>query len=108
MAEFDTRDTATRVKIVWGLHILTAVAGVTAVIGVVLAYIWRDSDPAHPLNTHFAKAIRVFWITAALMLAGLVLSLVGIGFLLMAAAGLYMLVMAVIGLVRAFDGKAWP
>ena len=73
----------------------------------VLAYVWRDSDPADPLNSHFNKQIRVFWITAAVMLAGIVLSVIGIGFLLMAGAGLYMVVMAVIGLVRAFDGKQW-
>ncbi len=82
-----TRDTSTRVKIVWGLYILTVLAGVTAIIGVVLAYVWRDSDPADPLNSHFAKAIRVFWITAAIMVAGIVLSVIGIGFLLMAARG---------------------
>jgi uncharacterized membrane protein len=103
----DTSDTGTRAKIVWGLYILSVLNGITAIIGVVLAYAWRDTAPGDPLNSHFGKAIRVFWISLAIMAVGFMLTLIGIGVLIMAAAGIYMVVMAVIGLLRAFDGKSW-
>lgn len=82
-------------------------AGLTGLIGVVLAYYWRGDDPANPLATHFGKQIRVFWIAAAGTVIALLLSVVGIGFLIFPIVAVYFAVMSVIGLVRAFDNKPW-
>ncbi|QDY68386.1 DUF4870 family protein [Qingshengfaniella alkalisoli] len=103
-----TDDTATRVKIVWGLYILSVVVGITSIVGVVLAYIWRGDDPTNPLSTHYRKQIRTFWIALGLAILGLILVIVGVGILILLAVGVYFAVMSIIGLMKALDGKPWP
>ena len=100
--------TNVRVKIVWGIYILAVVTGgPLSILGVILAYVWRDAA-SDPLSTHFRKQIRVFWITMIITAVGFVLVAVLVGFLILGAAALYMLVMSVIGIVRALDGRPWP
>ncbi len=109
MAEGALERTDVKVKIVWGLYILSlATGGLLSLVGVILAYVWRGSPADGPLATHFSKQIKVFWITLVLTVIGAVLTLVLIGYLVLLAAGIYMLVMSIIGIVRAFDGKPWP
>ena len=101
--------TDVRVKIVWGLYILAVVTGgPIALLGVILAYIWRRAAGADPLATHFGKQIRVFWITVIGTAIGLLLVAVLVGFLIIGLAALYMFVMSVVGILRALDGKPWP
>jgi uncharacterized membrane protein len=78
----------------YGLFIVAFMNGLTAIVGVVLAYIKRDEVRGTIWESHFTNLIRVFWI-------GLVLS-----FLLVAA-----LVCGVFGVVHTaqfdhFDGAA--
>ena len=101
-------ETDNRVKIVWALYLVSVFVGVTAIVGVVLAYLWRGDAAGNPLGSHFSRQIRVFWIALLISLVGLVLTIVGIGFLILLGAAVYFIVMSVIGMVKAFDGKPWP
>lgn len=96
------------VKTIWILYLVSVVVGLTAIVGVVLAYIWRKNEADHPMATHYARQIRTFWIAFGLALIGLVLTLVGVGVLIMIGAGVYFVVMSVLGLVKALDEKPWP
>lgn len=86
---------------VHGLYAASFLFGVTAVIGVVLAYMKRAEAAGTIYHSHLTYAIRTFWIGLALSVAGFLLSFVGLGFLL----GFFALVWFVIRLVRAF--LAW-
>lgn len=97
----------TRIKIVWGLYLITALFQFPAVVGVILAYIWRDRLSPDPMQSHFAGAIRVFWWFAAMYVVGLVLAIVFIGFAILFVASVYLGIMGAIGLIRVFDNKPW-
>ena len=47
--------------VVYVLYLVTLISGVTAIIGVVMAYMYRDEAPEW-LRTHYEMQIRTFWI----------------------------------------------
>ncbi|WP_316014184.1 hypothetical protein [Roseobacter sp. HKCCA0434] len=108
MTDIKLDETPNRVKIVWGLYLLSFALGVTSIIGVILAYMWRGDASGSAMASHFRRQIRVFWIAFAVSVLGFVLTIVGIGFLILLGAAIYFGVMSVIGLIKAFDGKPWP
>lgn len=60
------------------LFVAIGLAGVTAVMAVVLAYVLRDTvSPA--FADHFRFQIRIFWVTLALNVVALLLATVGLG-----------------------------
>ena len=97
----------TRVKIVWGLYLASALFQFPAIIGVILAYLWRDRLSADPMQSHFDGAIRVFWWFALMYVIGLILAVIFIGFAILFVATVYLGIMGAIGLVRIFDNKTW-
>jgi len=97
----------TRIKIVWGLYLITALFQFPAIVGVILAYVWRDKGSSDPMQSHFEGAIRVFWWFAAMYVVGLILAVVFIGFAILFVASVYLGIMGAIGLVRIFDNKPW-
>ena len=83
-------------KIVYVLYLIGLLTGVTIIIGVVMAYIYKDDSPEW-LRTHYEAQIRVFWIGILYcIIAGLLIFLL-IGFLLY-------LVIAVWWIVRCIKG----
>lgn len=55
------------------------ITGVSALIGVVLAYIWEDSNRGGWSESHFTYLKNTFWIGLVLGVAGVLLTLVLIG-----------------------------
>jgi len=105
----------------YALYLLAFATGITAIIGVVIAYAQRPTaGPA--MQSHYTFLIRTFWITLALMVAGgvlfgvgAILSIILIGFpimgvawLVMGGAGILYGVRAVVGLVFLSRGEAYP
>lgn len=97
----------TRIKIVWALYLVTALFQFPAVVGVILAYVWRDKNSADPLQSHFSGAIRVFWWFAAMYVVGMLLAIIYIGIAIIFLAGIYLGIMGFIGLIRIFNNKPW-
>lgn len=95
------------VKIIWVLYLVSIFTGLTSIVGVILAYVWRGDDADHPMASHYAKQIKVFWYSVIGFVVGALLTIVIIGWFIMIAAGLYFAVMSVIGLVKALDDKPW-
>ena len=95
------------VKIIWILFLVNFVIPFTAIIGVVLAYVWRGEDSAHPMASHFAKQIQVFWYSLIGVVVGTVLMIVLIGWFVLIAVAIYFAVMSILGLVKALDDKPW-
>lgn len=54
--------------IVYALYILSALLGVTGIIGVMIAYECRRDAAGTLYASHFTNAIRIFWVSLALML----------------------------------------
>ncbi len=51
----------------YGLFLFACVNGITAIVGVVIAYIKRDEARGTVYESHFANMITTFWVSLALM-----------------------------------------
>ena len=66
--------TFSRPMIVGLLYLLNIVFGFSVIVGVVLAYVWRnDGDSQSWENTHFTYLIRTFWIGFVLFVGSTVM-----------------------------------
>jgi uncharacterized membrane protein len=58
-----------KAKVVWILYVAAILLGVTSVVGVVFAYIWRaDTPDGNLFRKHFDGQIHLFWICLALII----------------------------------------
>ena len=90
-----------RPTIVGLLYLASCITGITAIIGVVLAYVWKG-EPLQPWEeTHYTYLIRTFWIGVAGTVLGVLTLLIGVGFLILLAIGVWALVRTVMSLVSA-------
>lgn len=97
------RTSETTAKIVYVLYLLSFLFGITALVGVVMAYVYVGDAPEW-LKTHYRVQIRTFWLGVLLALAGLLLSVVVVGFVLMAFTVVWVIVRCVKG-VRFLDRR---
>ena len=88
----------TTAKIIYVLYLLSFFAGVTSLVGVVMAYVYQGDAP-EPLRTHYRFQIRTFWIGVLYaLLSSLALTLFGIGILGFAFLAVWLIVRCVKGL----------
>ena len=94
----------TNVQVIYVLYLASFVIGITAIIGIVIAYINRGKAGGW-IETHYTWAIRTFWIALLGGLVSLLLLVVGIGFLLAIAVAIWVIVRCVIGLQAVSRGE---
>ena len=82
--------------------------GVAAIVGLALAYVWRG-DAHEPWEaTHYTYLIRTFWIGLAAGAVGVVTMILGVGFLVLLALTVWVIVRAVMSLVKAQKRAPMP
>jgi uncharacterized membrane protein len=100
----DPSDSPVNVKIVYILYLVgLVVGGITGVVGVVMAYIYRKEAPDW-LHSHYHFQIRTFWIGGLYGLIGVILAPVLIGFLILFFWLIWLIVRCVKG-ISALDRK---
>lgn len=107
--------------VVYGLYLLGLTNGITILIGLIIAYVNRDSaGPA--MASHYTFQIRTFWLSIGwfvigclLVLFGIPLSLVLIGIpavmlgaFIMGAVGIWFVIRCVLGVIYLARGEAYP
>jgi uncharacterized membrane protein len=107
--------------VVYGLYLLGFTNGLTFIVGLIVAYVSRDS--AGPVNeSHFTFAIRSFWLSIAGFLLGLAIFLVGLplsfvligipmlifGGLVMGGISLWFIARCIAGIYYLSRGEAYP
>src|SRR5262245_9596111 len=80
-------------------YLASFLAGITGLVGVILAYVNRGSGPAW-LETHFHYQIRTFWIGLLYTLIGFATMIVLIGWLVFLAAAIWLI-------LRCAKGMSW-
>lgn len=90
------------------LYISSAVLGITAIVGVVLAYVWKGEAHAEWETSHYEYLIRTFWIGLIGAVVSIMLMIVLIGFLLMVAVGVLVVVRCVLSLINAQKQQPMP
>ena len=97
--------------------LLTAIAmligvfsgGITTLVGGIMAYIFRGDTPRESWeHSHYSYHIRTFWGSVVGGIVGLVLTLILIGFLILAVVALWIIVRSVIALLRSNEHKPMP
>lgn len=83
------------------LYLASFVTGVTAIVGVVLAFVWRDAPKEEWEVSHYQYLINTFWIGLLGSIVGFLLMIVLIGFLVLAAVAVLVIVRSVMSLLNA-------
>lgn len=79
----------------------------TAIIGVVIAYVLRGEGPDWA-ESHFRHQIHIFWKFLVYLLIGIVTTPILIGFLIALAAYIWLIVRCILGLRTAYRGQTYP
>ena len=95
MAE-EAQESTTQAKIIYVLYLAGFVTGITPLIGLVMAYMARSTSPSW-LDTHYHFQIRTFWLGLLYGVIGVLLTLVLIGFLVLVAEAVWMIIRCVKG-----------
>ena len=95
------------VTAVYMLYLCSLLVGVTALIGVVVAYVYNGDGPAW-LRSHYQFQIRTFWIGMLFAVICAVTSMIGIGYFLGFVLALWVIVRCVRGLKYVSRGTPYP
>lgn len=114
-------DDKTMPAVCYALYLLAFATGITAIIGLIIAYAQQGQASA-TMRTHYTFLIRTFWLGLLLMVAsgvvfgiGAILSIILIGIPIMALGGLmgagaavWYGVRCIVGLVYLSRGEPYP
>lgn len=92
-------------QVVYILLLAGLVVGVTYLVAVVMAYVYRDDAPPW-LRSHFTYQIRTFWIGLGLTVLGGLLTLVLVGWVVLLAAVVWLIVRCAKGLKAIGEHRA--
>ena len=84
-------------KIIYILYLIGIAVGITAIVGVVMAYVNKDTAPEW-LKSHYHFQIRTFWISLLYGIVSAILCFILIGFVLMFVVLIWWIVRCVKGL----------
>lgn len=90
------------------LYLGSFVVGITGLIGVVMAFVWKGDSHEPWEATHFTWLINTFWIGLAGSVIGVMLTLVLIGIPILIAVAILVIVRSVMSLLRAQRREAMP
>ncbi len=90
------------------LYLASPLLGVTALIGIVLAYVWRNEPHAEWESSHYRYLIRTFWLGLIGSAVSVLFMIVLVGFLLLAAVFVLVVVRCVLSLVNAQKQQPMP
>ena len=94
-------------KIIYILYLVGIVFGITALIGVVMAYVNKEDAPGW-VKSHYQFQIRTFWIGMLLLVLGAVLAFVLIGYLVFLFWIIWVVIRCVKGMKFLDQGRAHP
>ncbi len=86
---------------------LAPLGGITHIVGLVLAYVARDSAPPW-LRSHYTYLIRTFWIGLLYFIGAGILCAVVIGFALLPVVFLWFIIRCALGLMYLFKSEPYP
>lgn len=92
-------------NLVYILYLISLAVGITALVGVIMAYIGKDGAPEW-LKSHYVNQIHIFWKGLAYAVVGVILSVVVIGVFVLLWALIWFIIQNVRGLQRLARGQA--
>lgn len=90
------------------LYLSSFALGVTVIVGVVLAYVWKGEAKQEWEISHYQYLINTFWIGFVGSIVSVLLMIVLIGFLLIFAVAALVVVRCVLSLINAQKREPMP
>lgn len=104
----DTTDQADgTAKIIYILYLVGVVFGITGIVGVVMAYI-NKAEAEDWLKSHYQFQIRTFWIGLLFIFIGSLLAVILIGYLIILAWVVWLIIRCLQGMKTLDQGKPHP
>jgi uncharacterized membrane protein len=97
----DTQFRMNRPTVISLLYIGSFLAGITTIVGIILAYVWRNEPHAPWEDSHYRYLIRTFWLGFGYTILGVLLMIVGVGFLILAVIPIWFAIRAIRVLMSA-------
>ena len=94
-------------RIIYILYLFSIFIGITAIVGLIMAYVNRDDAPDW-LKTHYRFQIRTFWIGALYLFTGLLFAQFFIGVIILLFTLLWLIVRCAKGFKYLDRGQAYP
>jgi len=102
------QDNGSSANLVYILYLVAIAVGVTGIVGVVMAYMYRGAAPAW-VQTHYQFQIRTFWIwLLGVIVGGFLTSLLGFGFIVLLAVLTWFIIRCVKGMQYVGRREAYP
>ena len=90
------------------LYLSSFFLGITSIVGVVLAYVWKSEPRGDWEASHYQYLINTFWIGLIGGIVGLMLMIVLIGFLILPLVFVLVVVRCVLSLINAQKKRPMP
>ena len=90
------------------LYLSSFILGITSIVGVVLAYVWKGENRDAWEQSHYQYLINTFWIGLVGGFVSVLLMIVVIGFLLLPAVMVLVVVRCVLSLINAQKREPMP
>lgn len=94
--------------VVYALHAIGFFSGITWIVAVIVNYVKLDDARGTWLESHFRWQIRTFWWGLLWGVIGSVLLLILVGWLVLAAAGIWIIYRIVRGAVYLSENRPMP
>ena len=94
-------------NVVYILYLVSIVAGVTGLIGVIIAYVNKGEAPDW-VASHYRYQIRTFWIGLLILIIGGILTLILVGWLVLLAWLIWLIVRCAKGMNHLGQGRPIP
>lgn len=91
--------------IIYALYALSLLNGITALAGVIMAYVKRSEAAGTVYHSHAQYLIKTFWYTLLGMLIGWITIFIFIGFAVILAASVWFIYRVVAGFVKLLDNR---
>lgn len=92
--------------VTYALYASALFVGLTLLVGVILAYVKRDEMQGTLYYDHMRFLIKTFWGTLVGGIVGMILSVVGIGLVILALVYVWYIFRMVVGIVKLIDNKS--
>ena len=108
MNEVTTNKSVENVRLIYILYLVGLVFGITAIIGVVMAYINKDDQQPEWIKSHYEFLIGTFWKGLIIGIAGALLSVIFIGILIILFLYVWVIIRCVKGMKYLSEQQAHP
>jgi uncharacterized membrane protein len=91
-------------RIIYILYLVSFVIGITAIVGIVMAYINKDDPMPDYLKTHYRYMINTFWMGLVMIVAGALLTIVIVGIFILLFWMVWLIVRCIQG-IKLLDSQ---